>query len=212
MIKRILMLLLLLAATASAPTTARADPTSPLVATPVSPDEAPASKAAPQPHFGQRGTLVLGLDFDTGAANTGIPSRPLGLGVRPTLDAFVLEGLSLGAAAGFEYSRFAGQALYNYGAEVRVGYALRINDRFAIWPKILTSYTMGGVPIGASSTLGTLEDARVGANLPLVFTLGGHTMFEVGPIASTDIWRSVAGQSVPREDIFGLRAGFVGWF
>jgi hypothetical protein len=60
--------------------------------------------------------------------------------------------------------------------------------------------------------MGTLEDLRIGANLPLLFTLGGHTMFELGPVASTDVWRTVDGQAVAREDVLGMRAGIVGWF
>jgi hypothetical protein len=182
------------------------------VETPVA-HELPAPGAnAPRSFLGARGTIALGLDFDTGAANTGIPSRPLGIGVHPTLDVFVLDGLSIGGAVGFEYSHFNATDLYNYGGETRIGYALRLNDRLAIWPKISLGYVVGGVPQPQGSSMGTLEDLRIGANLPLLFTLGGHTMFELGPVASTDVWRTVDGQAVAREDVLGMRAGIVGWF
>jgi hypothetical protein len=164
----------------------------------------------PTSYFGQRGTLALGLSFDIGAANTGVSQRPLGLGVRPTLDVFLLDGLSIGVAAGFTQSAFDGSSFYTYGGEVRTGYALRLNDRFAIWPRLLVSYEVGGVPLPSGT--GTLEDLRAGANVPLVFRLGGHLMFELGPIASTDLWRSVSGQPAARDNILGMRGGLTGWF
>ncbi len=206
--------LLPLVAVAAFPLPARADHLASASDAALAAHEAPPQEAgAPQGYFGKRGTIALGLDFDTGAANTGISSRPLGLGVHPTLDVFVLDGLSIGTAVGFEYSHFNGVDLYNYGGEGRVGYALRINDRLAIWPKISLSYVVGGVPQGSDQTsMATLEDLRAGVTLPFVFTLGGHTMFQLGPVASTDVWRTVGGQAAAREDILGMRAGLVGWF
>ena len=179
--------------------------------TPASSDAAPAGKSAPYAPFGARSTRALGLAVDIGAANSGLPERPLGMGTRVTLDSFVLEGLSIGGSFGFEYATVYG-GFYNVGGGPRVGYALRLGDKLAVWPMVTLSYDAGTVPVPPASGTSSLQDVRVGAHLPLVFMLGGQVAFEMGPMASTDVWRSVGGQNAARMDLIGLRTGLVGWF
>jgi hypothetical protein len=52
----------------------------------------------------------------------------------------------------------------------------------------------------------------VGGSFPLVLTMGGQVAFELGPMASTDVWRSEGGQDTPRVSLLGMRTGIVGWF
>ena len=72
-------------------------------------------------------------------------------------------------------------------------------------------YKAGTVP-GPTPGNPSLQDLRAGASLPLVLTLGGQVALELGPVASTDLWRSVGGQDASRMDILGMRTGIVGWF
>jgi hypothetical protein len=178
---------------------------------PASRDTAPAGNSAPYDLFGARGTRALGFTLDIGAANSGLAERPLGMGGRVALDSFVIDRLSVGGSFGFEYATVDG-SFYNVGGGPRVGYALRLGDKLAVWPMLMLSYDAGTVPVPVTSSTASLQDLRVGASLPLVLTLGGQVAFELGPVASTDVWRSVAGQDAPRMDLIGLRTGIVGWF
>ena len=192
--------------------TARADPPAPSAGATAAVDAPPASQTSDAgEHFGARGTRVLGLDFDTGVANSGLASRPLGLGVRPTLDTFVFEGFSVGASMGFEYARALGNDVYTVGGGPRVGYALRLGDRLAIWPKLFVSLDVGSVPLDRQNSA-TLEDVRIGGHLPITIALGTNVLLEVGPVYSTDLFRSVGGNETARVDLLGLRTGIIGWF
>ncbi|MGH7293559.1 MAG: hypothetical protein ACRELB_01440, partial [Polyangiaceae bacterium] len=144
-------------------------------------------------------------------ANSGLSSRPLGMGARLSLDSFVVEGLSIGGQFGFEYATVDG-SFYSLGGGVRLGYALRLGDKLALWPMTILTYDAGTVPRADPSGVSSLQDVRLGASLPLVMTLGGQFAFELGPVASTDVWRSVNGQDAARMDLVGLRTGLVGWF
>ena len=161
--------------------------------------------------LGTKGTRALGLVADLGPANSGVATRPIGLGASLVLDNFVLDGLSIGGEFGFDYSSADG-SFYDVGGGPRVGYAIPLGNELAIWPTVVLAYETGTVPAAGSNDSMSLQDLRLGAQLPVVMTIGGQTAFELGPIASTDVWRSVAGQSAPTMNILGLRAGLVGWF
>jgi len=174
-------------------------------------DTPQAGKSAPLDPFGAKGTRALGLALDIGAANSGLPERPLGMGGRIALDSFVLDRLSVGGSFGFEYATVDG-SFYNVGGGPRVGYALRLGEKLALWPMATLIYDAGTVPLASATGTASLQDLRVGGYLPLILTLGGQVAFEMGPVASTDLWRSVGGQDAARMDLIGLRTGIVGWF
>ncbi|HEY8087546.1 MAG TPA: hypothetical protein VIF09_06875 [Polyangiaceae bacterium] len=178
--------------------------------TPLQRDAAPAGNDAPYALFGTRGTRALSLSFDMGAANSGLASRPLGMGGQIALDSFVIEGLSIGGEFGFDVATADG-GFYEVGGGPRVGYAVRLGDKLTLWPMITMDYKAGTVP-GPTPGNPSLQDLRAGVSLPLVLTLGGQVAFELGPVASTDLWRSVGGQDASRMDILGMRTGIVGWF
>lgn len=178
--------------------------------TPVQHDVASPGTDAPYALFGAKGTRALGFTFDMGAANSGLPSRPLGMGGQVALDSFVVEGLSIGGEFGFHAATVDG-GFYDIGGGPRVGYALRLGDKLAFWPMLTLDYQAGTVP-GATAGTQSLQDLRIGASLPLVLTMGGQVAFELGPMASTDMWRSVGGQDASRMDLIGMRTGIVGWF
>jgi len=200
----------LVAASLSTSRVAQADPQPP-VETPANVDEAPSGKGAPPEPFGMTGTRALGLVFELGPANSGLATRPLGMASSLALDSFVLGGLSVGAEFGFQYSTADG-SFYDVGGGPRVGYAIPLGNKLALWPVVILSYEAGTVPVQTSADSVSLQDMRIGGQLPLVMTLGGQTAIELGPVASTDLWRSVAGQSAQAMNILGLRAGIVGWF
>jgi hypothetical protein len=174
-------------------------------------DASPAGSSAPSTPFGAPGARALGLAVDIGAANSGLATRPLGLGVRATLDSFVLYGFSVGGSFGFEYADVYG-SFYNVGGGPRLGYALRLGDKLALWPMVTLTYDAGIVPVPPATGTQSLQDVRVGGQLPLVMTLGGQVALELGPVASTDVWRSVGGQDAAHVGLIGLRTGIVGWF
>lgn len=194
----------------SAPLPAQAETTA-LIVPPESPVTAASPRYDPPVPLGTKGTRALGLVADIGPANSGLATHPMGLGTSLVLDNFVLSGLSVGGEFGFDYSSADG-SFYDVGGGPRLGYAIPLGDKLAIWPTFVFAYESGVVPAAGSNASLSLQDLRLGAQLPLVMTIGGQTAFELGPIASTDVWRSVAGQGAPTMNLVGLRAGLVGWF
>jgi hypothetical protein len=190
---------------------AHAGPPSAASETPASSDTAAAGSSAPPAPFGAKDSRALGLVVDLGAANSGLATHPLGVGIRTTLDSFVLDHVSIGGQFGFEYADTYG-SFYNVGGGPRVGYALRLGDKLALWPMVVLTYDAGTVPVAPSTGTSSLQDVRVGGQLPLILTLGGQVAFEMGPVASTDVWRSVGGQDAAHVGLIGLRTGIVGWF
>ncbi|HEY3817561.1 MAG TPA: hypothetical protein VGL81_10335 [Polyangiaceae bacterium] len=193
------------------PRAVRAETTNTSGETPPPSDTSSAGKSAPPTPFGAKGTRALGFVVDLGAANSGLASRPLGLGFRTTLDSFVVDHLSIGGQFGFEYADVDG-SFYNVGGGARLGYALPLGDKLALWPMVVLTYDAGTVPVPPATGTSSLQDVRAGAQLPLVMMLGGQVAFELGPVASTDLWRSVGGQDAAHVDLIGLRTGIVGWF
>jgi len=193
------------------PRLARAETVPPPTEAPASSDTSAAGKSAPPALFGTKGTRALGLVADVGAADSNLPSRPLGLGVRTTIDSFVLDHVSVGGSFGFEYADTYG-SFYNVGGGPRLGYALPLGDKLVLWPMVTLRYDAGTVPVPPATGTWSLQDVRVGGELPLVMTLGGQVAFELGPVASTDLWRSVGGQDAAHVGLIGLRTGIVGWF
>jgi hypothetical protein len=201
----------LLTALLTTPTVASADPPKAPDEAPEPPDEAPPGKSVPPALFGTTGTRALGLLFDIGAANSGLPTRPLGFGSTLALDSFVVGHLSVGGEFGFDYSGADG-SFYDVGGGPRVGYAIALGSKLALWPTLIFTYEAGVVPVPSTNASVSLQDVRFGAAMPLVMTLGGQTAIELGPVASNDLWRSEGGQSAPQVALIGLRAGIVGWF
>src|SRR5580692_1804058 len=130
---RLALIASLVASTFTMARPARAEVTMMPTATPASPDSSAAGRSVPPDLFGTKGTRALGFDLDIGAANSGLASRPLGLGIRTTLDSFVLDRVSIGGSFGFEYATVYG-SFYNLGGGPRVGYALRLGDKLTLWP------------------------------------------------------------------------------
>lgn len=173
-------------------------------------DSAASGNDAPYDHFGTKGTRALGFAFDMGAANSSLASRPLGMGGQVALDSFIVEGLSIGGEFGFHVATAEG-GFYDIGGGSRVGYALRLGDKLAFWPMAMLDYHAGTVP-GPNGGSPSLQNLRAGASFPLVLTMGGQVAFELGPMASTDLWRSEGGQDAARVSLLGMRTGIVGWF
>ena len=161
---RLALIASLVAWDALSPRLARAETATPPTETPASSDTSAAGKSAPPAPFGTKGTRALGLVVDVGAADSNLPSRPLGLGVRTTIDSFVLDHVSVGGSFGFEYADTYG-SFYNVGGGPRLGYALPLGDKLVLWPMVTLRYDAGTVPVPPATGTWSLQDVRVGGEL-----------------------------------------------
>jgi hypothetical protein len=167
--------------------------------------------------FGRRGRFVIdeiiGLRSLVGASGLGAGGggwvEPLGLftmgtasssggdaegrsstvTMRPSVDVFVTDDLSIGVGASTWYSHFhrseagGGAATryrgYGFSVEPRVGTVLRLVDSLALWPRVGVGYQRawadGNVEGPRAYTLSAF--ARAG----LVTTLGRHAFLDAGP-------------------------------
>jgi hypothetical protein len=104
---------------------------------------------------GLRGNLNFGLrSTDTNGATAGP-----GFVLRPALDVFVIDRLSIGGALEFTYTSFnlgpATADLFTFTVMPRIGYSLPLGDKFAFWPQ-------GGLGVGFANRPG-----RTDAILPI---------------------------------------------
>lgn len=102
-----------------------------------------------------RGGLNFGLQrTDTNGATAGP-----GFVLRPALDVFVIDRLSIGGAVEFTYTSFrvgvGTTDLFTFTVMPRVGYSIPLGDKFAFWPQ-------GGLGVGFATRPG-----RTDAILPI---------------------------------------------
>ena len=101
-----------------------------------------AAAETPEPErFGAPGQLVLNGDLSiSGGHRWGEGNGSLNdftfFSVRPSVDYFVLEGLSLGATLGLGGSFGETSDFTEVGAGLRVGYALPLGERVSVWPRL----------------------------------------------------------------------------
>lgn len=104
--------------------------------------------------------------------------------LQPSIDLFVVRGLSLGAEAGVGHTSvtLAGgyEASSSWSATFapRIGYAFAIADDVAFWPRLRAGVTVHE-DAPAFPAIGPVYRASVDA--PIVFTLSRHVVVDLGP-------------------------------
>jgi len=114
--------------------------------------------------------------------------------IRPAIDYFLIDHLSLGAFTGVEYSASPGGSTTTYGIGPRVGYDIPLSERFSVWPKAgfsfnSTTVKFDSINVGGISTPSTSEsNSALALNLfvPIMFHTN-HYFAGFGPSLDTDL-------------------------
>jgi hypothetical protein len=177
--------------------------------TPPAPDPGMPKVPADSPSgvFGGKGQLAIlaeaGVVFShTSISDGGGSSTTLVL--RPALDYFIIDHVSVGFFTGVDYAKAAGASKTTYGIGPRVGYDIPFTPRFSVWPKVGFSFN--------STTLKTdtppLSDSNSGIALnlfaPIMFH-ANHYFVGFGPALDVDLSGDV------KATTFAVRLNVGGW-
>lgn len=165
--------------------------------------------------FGTKSQIAIsseaGAVFTTTSVS-GVDDSSTTFVLRPGVDYFLINRLSLGAFFGVQSQSQAGGSSTTFGIGPRVGYDIPFSDRFSIWPRVGFSYNattvkvdaqnVGGINIPGSSTSNNAMALNVFA--PFLFHTN-HYFAGLGPALDTDL----SGDA--KATTFALRVTLGGW-
>jgi hypothetical protein len=175
--------------------------------------EQPLPPSSEGPRFGGQQTLAISGDFLLAVqrySSTSFSSET-NVTVRPALDYFVLDHLSVGGLVGFGYMGGPGPldaSRLSFAIGPRVGYEIALADRFSIWQNLGTSYLRSrdrynGQWFGpASWTL----NATAGADV--IGQIAPHFFMGLGPYVVSELARSGGDASGTG---YGVTSTLGGW-
>ncbi|MCU0685468.1 MAG: hypothetical protein MUF34_25045 [Polyangiaceae bacterium] len=118
------------------------------------------------------------------------------VGVRPSVDYFLANGLSVGGSLTFAYLRstyesassgpgrpppieVSHQQAYQVGLEPRLGVALPLTEALSLWPRLGAGYHANAT--GSGGAIRRIDTFSAFTRLGLVVNAGRHLFFDVGP-------------------------------
>jgi hypothetical protein len=175
--------------------------------------EQPLPPSAEGPRFGSRHTLAISGDFVLAAqrySSTSFSSET-NVTVRPVLDYFVLDHLSVGGLVEFGYMGSpaplnAAQLSFAFGP--RVGYEIALADRFSLWPTVGTSYVRAWDRYNGQSVGPARWTLNAFAGADLIGQIAPHLYMGLGPYLTTQIARSGGDASGTG---YGVTSTLGGW-
>jgi hypothetical protein len=154
---------------------------------------------APSRHFGAKGEKAISSDVGLSISNTkvsGVDGSSTIVVLRPALDYFVVDSLSVGGFVGVEYASAPGGSSSSISIGPRVGYNVTLSDRLSLWPKIgfaiaHTSQTDNGATLPSGLTVGAGGDDNTSVQLnlfvPVMFHPVPHFFLGLGPALDQDL-------------------------
>jgi hypothetical protein len=172
---------------------------------------------APARHFGAKGEKAVSIDVGLSISNTkvsGVAGSSTIVVLRPALDFFVADSLSVGGFVGVEYASAPGGSSSSVSIGPRVGYDFTLTDRLTIWPKVgfaiaRTSQTRQGAALPSGITVGADGDANTSVQLnlfvPVMFHPVPHFFLGLGPALDQDLTGDAKATTI------ALRLTIGGW-
>lgn len=154
--------------------------------------------ASPSGRFGTKGQIAISSDAGLSISHSSVSGQSgstTELILRPAVDYFVGQNLSIGGFLGLDYTTTSGSSTTSFSIGPRIGYNLPLGDRWSIWPKAglsfastavkIDSTTVNGVVMPSSSTSNT----AIALNLfvPVMFHPAEHFFLGFGPALDTDL-------------------------
>src|SRR6478736_6383672 len=139
--------------------------------------------------------LTISSDAGLSISNTstsGIEDSVLQLTLRPAVDYFVVNNVSVGGFLGLDYSTASGAHATTFAIGPRAGYNIAFSERFSFWPKLVFSFSSVSVSGDASGPVPssyTVDGSHLALNLfaPLMFHPVQHFFLGFGPALDTDL-------------------------
>ena len=165
--------------------------------------------------FGNRGQIAISSEAGATFTHTsvsGVDGSTTTFVLRPGVDYFIIDRLSLGAFVGVDHQAVPSGSSTTFGVGPRVGYDIAFSDYFSIWPRAGFSYNSSTIKVDAENVGGVevpgseASNNAVALNLfaPLLFHTN-HYFAGVGPALDTDL----SGDA--KATTFAVRVTLGGW-
>lgn len=171
------------------------------------PEKAPAIPAVradtPAGIFGTRHQLAISSDAGLSISNTstsGQGGSTTRLELRPAVDYFIIDNLSLGGFLGLNYDHVPTGHSTSFSIGPRIGYNIPLSALFSVWPKAGLSFASTSQTINATATAGELStnSSNLAVNLfvPVMLHPAQHFFLGFGPALDADLTGDVKSTTI----------------
>jgi len=136
-------------------------------------------------NFGSMGQIVIGSEFQ-GAIGYNSGSEAFFIGLRPSVDYFLKENLSVGGAVALGTTFREGDDPVELGVRLRAGYNVPLNEKVTVWPTL----GVGLVHVDQLLASGTFFEIAITA--PFLVHLAPHFFVGGGPGLITQLGDSTS--------------------
>jgi hypothetical protein len=142
--------------------------------------------------FGDKGQVTISSDAGLSISSTstsGVDGSVVKLELRPAVDYFVVNNVSVGGFVGLDYISAGDAHSTTFSIGPRVGYNFAFSERFSFWPKLGFSYSnssASGAPLPAEASI---AGNHLGLNVfaPVMFHPVPHFFLGFGPALDTHL-------------------------
>jgi hypothetical protein len=157
------------------------------------------SAASPSGRFGLEGQKAVSSDAGLSISNisvSGADGSATTLVLRPAIDWFISDSISLGGFVGVEYATAPGGSSSSVSVGPRVGYNVPLAARVSLWPKAgvalaRTNQSDDGATLPNGVVLGDDDDSNTSLQLnlflPVMFHPVQHFFLGLGPALDQDL-------------------------
>lgn len=151
---------------------------------------------SPSGRFGSKGQIAVSSDAGLSLDNTslsGVDESTTTLTLRPALDWFLADSISLGGFVGVNYTSGPGGSTSVLSVGPRLGYNLPVSDRLSVWPKVglsiantsITREGLNGITVDDDEESNT--SAQLNLFVPVMFHPVQHFFLGLGPALDVDL-------------------------
>jgi hypothetical protein len=166
----------------------------------------------PSGRFGAQGQITISSDAglfieNTSQSGSGAPDgSTTTLQLRPAMDYFVADNLSLGGFLGIDYTEIPSGHTTTWAIGPRVGYNVPFSDRFSIWPKAGLAFTSTSIAMDPPASDSTSTNLALNLFVPVMFHPVEHFFLGFGPALDQDLTGDVKTTTIAGRLTIG------GWF
>ncbi len=155
--------------------------------------------SSPSGIFGSKGQLAISSDAGISISNTSISDvdgSTTSLVLRPAVDFFVIDYLSIGGFLGLQYDSTPGGSSTAISIGPRVGYNIPLSERLSLWPKVgfsfaSTSQSQDDIELPTGGTIEGDDESSTSLQLnlfaPFMFHPVEHFFIGFGPAFDLDL-------------------------
>lgn len=147
---------------------------------------------SPSGRFGEQGQKAVSSDAGLSISNTsisGVDGSTTTLILRPAVDWFFTDSISLGGFVGVEYNSSPGGSSTVISLGPRLGYNLPLAERLSLWPKL--GFSLASTSFDDDAIVGDEDESNTSVQLnlfaPLMFHPVQHFFLGLGPALDQDL-------------------------